>query len=297
MTTSISEKGDSAEVTSLSTVGPLQAASSSTLKSTTTNMIDLLYLTYNRKDFTAASLKALKQNTNWSLVRRFSVYDDCSIDGTREMVEQFLNELQSMEGGGPICTLTVGKLGGPVSVMAEFLREKSDLDLFCKLDSDVIVPPGWLDSCLSVMKRNPLVDLLGIEPWQSRTPPPWAAGVRSDLDQDKHLTAWTQGKPGFAKCDSIGGIGLMRRKAWEGRGSMAVHGPNGVGGFTDWQVAHRDVVKGWVIPPLKLFLLDRLPMEPWKTLSARYEAKGWQRPWSRYGADAAELWSWWLNRD
>lgn len=296
MMISISEKGG-AEVTSQSTVGPLAAASSLTSQRASPIMIDFLYLTYNRKDFTAASLKALKQNTNWSLVRKFSVYDDCSIDGTRELVEDFLDSLRELDGGGPICSLTVGKFGGPVSVMAEFLREKSDLDLFCKLDSDVIVPPGWLDSCLAVMEQNPMIDLLGIEPWHSRTPSPWSNGVRSDLDQDKHLTAWTQGKLGAAKCDSIGGIGLMRRKAWEGRSSMVVHGPNGVGGFTDWQVQNRDVVKGWICPPLKLFLLDRLPMEPWKSLSAGYEAKNWQRPWTRYSVESTELWSWWLPRD
>ena len=34
--------------------------------------------------------------------------------------------------------------------------------------------------------------------------------------------------------------------------------------------------------PLKVFLLDRLPGEPWASLSRKYIAKGWQRAWSGY---------------
>ena len=68
------------------------------------------------------------------------------------------------------------------------------------------------------------------------------------------------------------------------------------GGWTDWQIQHTEIIKGWLCPPIKLFLLDRLPMEPWASLSKRYIAEGQQRPWSLYDQkDAAQLWQWWIK--
>ena len=89
----------------------------------------------------------------------------------------------------------------------------------------------------------------------------------------------------------------MRRSAFANRPPMNPHGFNGVGGFTNWQTETADVCKGWVVPPLKLFLLDRLPMEPWCSLSKKYIAEGIQRPWTQYPDSAKHLWEWWLQRD
>ena len=92
----------------------------------------------------------------------------------------------------------------------------------------------------------------------------------------------------------------MRTSAWTNRDTaMTTHDVmvqhSTYGGFTDWQLAHPELVKGWIVPPLKLFLLDRLPIEPWASLSKKYEAAGEQRFWTRYPLDAAsQLWDWWL---
>lgn len=99
--------------------------------------------------------------------------------------------------------------------------------------------------------------------------------------------------PAYAQCDAIGGVGLMRRSAF-GKQRMKPHST--YGGFTDWQIAHPEVTKGWIVPPLKLFLLDRLPLEPWASLSKRYIEEGLQRPWTNYEPkDADALWSWWKS--
>src|SRR5580704_10732564 len=95
---------------------------------------------------------------------------------------------------------------------------------------------------------------------------------------------------GYVPCSSIGGIGVMRRRAFDGRPLT----PDGkYGGFEAWQKAHPEVVRGWIRPALKLFLLDRLPMEPWRSLSTQYEALGWQRHWNTYRLGASHLWDWW----
>ena len=49
--------------------------------------VDVLFLAYNRLAFTQESFKALLENTDWQYVQRLSVYDDGSVDGTREWLE------------------------------------------------------------------------------------------------------------------------------------------------------------------------------------------------------------------
>ncbi len=186
--------------------------------------------------------------------------------------------------------------GGPVAAMLDFISYSDVSALFAKIDNDVILPPGWLDACLGVMEAHPELDLLGIEPPGSRTPAPWATEreIAPEIARAPGSTAITLGHThGYVHCDAIGGIGLMRTAAFCARAQMRPHGPNGVGGFTDWQLQHKDMRKGWIVPPLNVFLLDRLPMEPWASLSREYIAKGWQRPWTNYRPEDSALWAWW----
>ena len=52
--------------------------------------------------------------------------------------------------------------------------------------------------------------------------------------------------------------------------------------------------KAWLSPPMACFELDRLPMDPWRSLAESYCEKGWSRPWGPYPEDATHLWGWWL---
>lgn len=179
--------------------------------------------------------------------------------------------------------------------------------LWAKIDNDVIVPPGWLDQCLEVMTCYDELDLLGIEPPDSRTPAPWAGGRRVPAPEygGQHPFAGT----GYAVCDSIGGIGMFRSRAWEGRPAMRPHSI--YGGFTDWQLAKGNGPRyvpphalepgiplriSWITPPLKLFLMDRIvTREPFATLNSEYLRTGQQRPWTNYTDEVVEkLAGWWL---
>lgn len=224
--------------------------------------IDILFPVYNRREFANEALKALTQNTDLDRAR-LCVHNDS------------LNE-------------------GPVAVMNRFLARDDGSAIFAKIDSDTIVPPGWLDAALAVMQENPELDLLGIEPPASRTPAPWGGRVAIPEFYGPFISATLQG-PAYARCDMIGGIGLMRRSAFAGREPMIPHAQNGVGGFSDWQLKHPEVTKGWIVPPLNVFLLDRLPIEPWASLSKEYIQKGWQRPWTNYSLSDSALWEWWLK--
>jgi hypothetical protein len=224
-------------------------------------MIHLLFLAHNRLEFTKACVAALIANTDWSLVRHVWCYDDFSSDGTKAYLQSLTWPVES--------TLYLKKLYGPVAIMNHFLQLAKP-EMFAKIDNDTIVPPGWLNACLDVMDASPELELLGIECGHDN---PEMAGPRS-----------------YRRAHHIGGIGLMRAEVFSKYGLPR---PDGRMGFTAWQ-ERNDVHAGWLEPPLPVALLDHLPMEPWRSLSALYVRNGWQRqPWGFYEQKSSKLWEWW----
>ncbi len=266
--------------------------------------VDILFVAKNRLEFTRESLAALVANTNWDLVRVLRLWDDGSTDGTYDLlrwpgpsVSRFNRLIQAGVSIVPIRETC----GSPAAIMNAHASMLYPADVFAKIDNDTIVPPGWLDVCVAVMTAHPELDLLGIEPPASRTPH-YEGGKRMAAPEEDYRT-W-QGahyesydretgsvfRAGYASCDSIGGIGLMRTRAFLQNGPLKPHST--YGGFTEWQLEHPRVSKGWIVPPLGVFLLDRLPFAPWSELSKQYETKCWQREWSKYPKDST-LWKWW----
>lgn len=235
-------------------------------------MTEILYLAWNRLEFTRKSYETMLANTDWSRVDRLVVYDDGSTDGTAE----YLREQVSL---APIPTrYSWSRNLGPVGIMRHYLVD-DDPGLFIKIDNDVMLPPGWLPECLQVMQDHPELDLLGIEAIR-----PVGVGPRS-----------------FRATDHIGGIGLMRYGAFE----CCLPTPADQGsryGFTEWQWRHdgsasggfhANVKKGWLDPALPVGLLNLVPVEPWRSLSLEYIRKGWQRDWpAPWEADDARRWEW-----
>lgn len=221
-------------------------------------MIDLIYLTYNRLEFTKASLSAMIANTDWSQVKKVYAYDDGSIDGTREYVKsvEFPTDVEFI----------FSRMGGPVAVMNNYLR-RSQQEIFAKVDNDTMLPPYWLGECLKIMVGHEELGLLGIEAFYPVVP--------------------GQAARCYVPAKHIGGIGLMRRRCFK-----TMPHPNGYFGFTQWQRQSK-VIKGWINPSIPICLLDRMRMEPWASLSLEYIAKGWQRRWAQYDDSNASLWNWW----
>lgn len=244
------------------------------------NKVDILFSVHNRLAFTEQSWYALLQNTNWSLVDTFFVYLDNCTDGSKEFIQK---EAQSFKGK---IILFYTSLQFPVAIMNHFLQLNT-LPIFAKIDNDVIVPPFWLDQCIKVIAQDTKLDLLGIEPAWSRTQAPWRGSAQAVVDPKEVAS----GPLHYIPCTAIGGIGLMRKEAFLRNESMIPHSK--YGGFTDWQWRNKNLVKGWMAPALKLFLLDRLPMNPWKRLSERYIELGSQRPWTDYDNSVKHLWEWW----
>lgn len=221
-------------------------------------MIDILFLCHNRLAFTQASLAAMIANTAWDKVSRLIIYDDNSTDGTPEYLSSLSFPVDA--------EIRETEFGSPVAIMNDYLRDKPSA-MFAKVDNDTMLPPYWLTECLKVMSANPTLDLLGIEAMNKVK-----AG---EVDR------------GYTDARYIGGIGLMRSHCFH-----SLPTPDGRFGFTAWQQKHKNVKKGWIDPSIPVFLLDRMPTEPWTTLSTLYIEKGWQRRWPSYGIKD-NLWSWW----
>ena len=234
-------------------------------------MIDLLFVSHNRLRFTQASVECLLQNTQWDKVRLIRIHDDSSSDGTAEF-------LSSVEWPVPR-EFRWRPIGGPVAAMNKFIRESQDegSPILAKIDNDVLLPKGWLGDCYRVMNQQPEVDLLGIE-------------CTNDFPEPAPFFRQYQ------RASHIGGIGLFRRRVFEKFGLPVAEGRQG---FTQFQTRHEQIVSGWLSPSLPVALLDHLPMEPWRSLSEEYIAKGWQRRgWGEgdvqyYSQKSVALWEWW----
>ena len=226
--------------------------------------VDLMYLACNRLEFTRETFTTLVDHTDWDLVHRLWVYDDGSVDGTREWLESQVSKVPAET------VFKRTRFGSPVDAMNHFIRG-SKATVLAKLDNDAMVPRGWLSQSLAVLDRHPELDLLGIEAMYPVDPAPEV--VRS-----------------YTPAKFISGLGLYRRSAFA-RGLPRMH--RKWFGLEEWQVAQgRRLGRGWITPALPVFLLDRIPFEPWRSYSDRYIAEGRQREWPKYDP-SCRLFAWW----
>jgi GT2 family glycosyltransferase len=225
--------------------------------------VDLLYLACNRIEFTVETFSTLLASTDWDRVRTLFICDDGSTDGTRE----WLREQQQLVPSRTEFLAT--NFGSPVTAMVHFIR-RAQAPMLAKLDNDTMMPPGWLAESLKVMEQHPELQLLGIEAMYPTDD--FGAAERS-----------------YVPAKFISGLGLYRRKAFE-RSQPTTY--QKWFGLEEWQMAHgSSLIRGWIKPALPIFLLDRIPFEPWVSHSDRYITAGIQRSWPRYDP-ACPLWHW-----
>jgi glycosyltransferase involved in cell wall biosynthesis len=232
--------------------------------------VEILYCAWNRLAYTKATLELLRRNTDWSKVTRLTVYDDGSEDGTREFLEG--NEIGAYV---PAYELRHGGWHSTGATMNDFIA-LTEADYFVKIDNDIAMPPGWLPILLAVSERHPEYELLGME-----------AGWSGRYEGIRHRNRYTA-----LPARHIGGVGLMRTSAFTHRRPVPLSlGKNGRAGFTIWQHRYRPKA-GWLKPDLPNVQLDKIPTEPWATLSAYYCEQGWSRPWDPYTDDMKGWWEW-----
>ena len=232
------------------------------------NHIDIVYLSWNRLEFTKTSFAALAKHTDWPSVARLVIYDDGSTDGTSEWLQE-----EGAKVPVPAFEFRAVSFRAPAATMNDYVAT-SDADIFAKIDNDIAVPRGWLNAMLRVMRRKPEIELLGME--AARTGPP-RRGVKNY---------------GFEPASHMGGVGLIRTSAFDNRRPIAARGRFG---WTEWQHRYKPI-RGWIKPDLRVVQLDLIPEEPWRSLAAEYVASGWSRRWTPY--DPLRPWWWeWIAKE
>ncbi len=237
---------------------------------------DVLFVSFNRLEYTRASFSALCANTAWDRVARLVIADDASEDGTRELLDDMADAL-ALAFGVDVLFLDA-PFGGPVAAANRYLALPDGAEAFAKIDNDTVVPPGWLDELIGLLERHPDVDLLGVRP---------------DIGPPRECPFAYRG---VRYADFVDGNGLWRRRAFDGRPRPRPWSKDRRQGFTQWQQRYRRVVNAWATPDLPVFQLDCVPLEPWRSLGAEYAARGWQRGWPNavYSPEASAYWDWWL---
>lgn len=242
----------------------------------TTPRVDILFLAKNRREMTRESVGHLVSNTNFRFVNCLTFWDDGSEDGTAELLRDFQELLVP-----DTCLCIAGRksnLGSPVEIAYDHAQESS-AEFVAKIDNDCMVPPGWLNEAVRVMEADPRIEVLGLED-----------PVLVEDDRLKLLNRDPSAARGWRYFPWVGGLYLARRTAYDGRPPVSMH--DTYWGWADWLEKNR-VCCGWLEPPLPVFVLDRLPFEPWLSLSTEYERRGWQRPWQKYDREKhAYLWEW-----
>jgi len=225
--------------------------------------VDVLYLACNRLEFTQETFTALLNNTDWPYVHELFVYDDGSVDGTREWLEQNVQRAPA-----PVQFVKTN-FGSPVTAMTHFI-ESAGAPILAKTDNDAMLPPAWLRQSLEVLDRHPELDMLGIE------------AMYPHRDEVQPARSYTPAQ-------FVSGLGLYRRAAFSQSRPRAY---DKWFGLEEWQMAHSQRFKyGWITPALPVFLLDRFPFDPWRQYSEIYIQRGWQRSWPKYDS-AGALWHW-----
>lgn len=232
--------------------------------------VDLMLAAFNRLEFTQECLRCLLKNTAWKYVRKLTVYDSGSTDGTHEAIEQALAGFND----APFEIVTFPKVR-PIVEIQNLHIQKATAPLIAKIDNDTLVPPRWLELALTILAMNPDVGILGLEPIYE----PASVPLRDEEYQ-------------IEKTEHVGGLFLARASVFRGVPPPRAHSI--YFGFTEWQRrVIPSVKKAWIKPSIPLILLDRVPFEPWASHSVKYISKGWQRPWSCYPPDSTVLrWRW-----
>jgi len=238
-----------------------------TMTDRATTPVDVMFPACNRLEFTRETFGALLTNTDWSLVNELHVYDDGSVDGTRQWLAERMADVPCRS------RLVDTRWGSPVLAMGQFI-ESATAPMLAKVDNDAMMPPGWLRDSLEVFARHPDLDFLGIE-------------ALYPVDPQRGIPRT------FTPSPWISGLGLYRRQAFQASRPAAFQKYYGL---EEWQQEQGPgLVRGWITPALPVFLLDRCPFEPWLSLTERYIARGWMRPWFKHDPECA-LWTWrWSN--
>jgi len=229
----------------------------------TEEKVDLLYTAFNRLEFVKITLPLLIKNTNWNLIRFAYIVDDGSIDGTCEYISRSIKHIPKAIFKKNKKKARADFVSAQAKIFNQFLLnsiEKPSPKHFyiAKIDSDVALPPKWLDRFIEVMERYSSLyfvsNLYGFRFQKNR------------LVKKNNI--------GFYQVNAVGGIGVFRREAFIKLGFPEIEEKF----LFNFQLKAKNynMKSGFIYPPYdQIVLLDSL--KEFDKLSKKYIKRGWMR--------------------
>jgi len=116
--------------------------------------VAVLYLTYNRLEYTKLSLKALLENTEYPF--ELHIVDNGSTDGTQEWLEQQRDLFPEV-----IRSLTLNNENRGLAAPTNEFWDRTGTDLIGKVDNDTLVPKGWLSKLVEAHLNSDRLGVIG----------------------------------------------------------------------------------------------------------------------------------------
>lgn len=209
--------------------------------------VEIIYLTYNRLEYTQRSLPALLESDH-DVDYKVFIHDNGSTDGT-------VKWLRSIDHPR-IARITYGEINrGIAPVTNEFWRS-TRATYIGKIDNDIIVPEGWMREILLRLEHaeedrmGPVTLYHWIEDWAS------------DVDLAKSAIATTSNGSQFLRSQHTGGNYIFHRYLLEELGPVP-EDEGFKGGFTRWQWQAGNALRIGYVWPLRFFYMMPL-VEAWQ---------------------------------
>lgn len=187
--------------------------------------VEVIVPCFKRPEYTYACIEGLESAQKYNDVI-FHLYDDNSEDGTDEILNQSdLNKI----------VIVNKKNEGLRNIIIDFMKNVSpDTKYIAKVDNDVVMPEGWLNSMIEIMEKND-VDILSPNVYPSN-----AAEKLGEKDVD--------GK-GYMEASHVGGLWFMKRSMIDGMDFERYDNLRGInGGFEILKqiIMEKEPKIGWV---------------------------------------------------
>jgi len=186
-------------------------------------MIPILFLCYNRLEYTKKSLEALMA-TNYPI--EVYIHDNGSTDGTVEYLKIVGDREQANNLNWPIAKIVYSEKNiGLNKPFNNFLRIYKDSSFVAKVDNDTIMPPNWLNELFYVMTTKPELD--AVSAYLQR--PPGSSGTFEEWKNSSFMRKVVfDDKTELAYCSYCAGSGVLIRMRmfkemgllWEGYKSV-----------------------------------------------------------------------------
>lgn len=187
--------------------------------------VEVILPCFKRPEYTYTCIEALEQAQKYDNVF-FHLWDDCSEDGTDEILNQANLEKR---------VVVNKKNAGLRNILISFLSLTShNTKYIAKIDNDVLMPKNWLNDIISIMEKSD-VDILS-----PNVSPSNAAESLGEPD--------VEGK-GYMRANHVGGLWVMKRSLINGMDFEKyenVRGINGAFEILNQIILEKEPKVGWV---------------------------------------------------